>query len=158
MPNTKEISIGQLATRTGLAVSAIRYYEAQGLVTSNRNAGGQRRFSRATIRRLSYIIMLQKFGFTIARIRDTLAILPNARTPTPKDWGRLAQNLRQDLDAKIASLEAMRDTLDGCIGCGCLSMTSCKLYNPDDQAQSLGSGPRFLLGDAPSDLRSDPKT
>lgn len=148
---SKELAIGQLAGRTGLAVSAIRYYEAQGLITSERNAGGQRRFARATIRRLSFVMMLQQFGFTIARIRETLEVLPDKRTPTPKDWSRLAKKLRLELNEKIATLESMRDRLDGCIGCGCLSMKTCALYNPDDRARTLGTGPRYLLGDRPKD-------
>ena len=141
-----ELSIGQIAQRTGLAVSAIRYYEAQGLVRAERNAGGQRRFARATLRRISFVIAAQKFGFSIARIRELLDGLPDNRTPTPQDWAEIAADFRVDLDARIAALEDLRDNLDGCIGCGCLSMKKCKLYNPGDEASREGSGPRVLRG------------
>lgn len=142
------ISIGALAARTGLAVSAIRYYEAQGLVTPWRNAGGQRRFHRADIRRLSFVMVAQKFGFTLTEIRELLARLPGGRTPTPADWKALSATFRDRLDARIATLERLRDDLDGCIGCGCLSLPNCKLYNPDDRAGAEGPGPRFLMQDA----------
>jgi len=144
------LSIGQLAARTGLSVSAIRYYEAEGLIAPDRNAGGQRRFERADIRRLSFILIAQRFGFTLARIREVLTALPNARTPTPADWRNMAHGFRTDLDAQIAALQKMRDDLDGCIGCGCLSLPSCALWNAGDSAASKGKGPRYLLGDAPS--------
>jgi MerR family redox-sensitive transcriptional activator SoxR len=131
------LSIGALAARTGLAVSAIRYYEDQGLVSPWRNAGGQRRFSRADIRRLSFVMIAQQFGVSLAEIRDLLAELPDARTPTPADWRRISQRFRARLDRRIATLERLRDDLDGCIGCGCLSLPRCKLYNPDDRDPSL---------------------
>ena len=145
------LSIGQLATRTGLNVSAIRYYEKEGLIRSERNAGGQRRFLRADIRRLSFILIAQKFGFSLARIRETLRTLPEERTPTPADWRGLAEEIRGDLDERIAALENMRDRLDGCIGCGCLSLPSCGLWNAHDSAAKMGTGPRYLMGDAPPD-------
>lgn len=144
------LSIGQLATRTGLSVSAIRYYETEGLIAPDRNAGGQRRFHRADIRRLSFILIAQRFGFTLARIREVLASLPGGRTPTPADWRAMGDVFRTDLDARIAALQKMRDDLDGCIGCGCLSLPSCALWNAGDCAASKGNGPRYLLGDAPS--------
>lgn len=140
------ISIGALAARTGLAVSAIRYYEAQELVTPWRNPGGQRRFHRADIRRLSFVMVAQKFGFALGEIRDLLARLPGGRTPTPADWKALSAEFRDRLEARIATLERLRDDLDGCIGCGCLSLPNCKLYNPDDRAGAEGPGPRFLIG------------
>ena len=148
----KEISIGYLARRTGLAVSAIRYYEERGLVKPERNAGGQRRFRRSDIRRLSFVAITQKFGFPLARIADLLAGLPDGRTPTVRDWARMSALFRNDLNARIAALETMRDKLDGCIGCGCLSLTKCALYNPADTANIHGPGARYLLGDeaAPS--------
>ena len=149
MPPERGLSIGALASRTGLAVSAIRYYEAQGLIAPERNAGGQRRFARADIRRLSFIQIAQQFGVTLAEIRDTLAALPQARTPTKADWARISVGLRDRLDARIATLTRLRDNLDGCIGCGCLSLETCALYNPGDRAAALGAGPRFLLGDTP---------
>lgn len=143
------LSIGFLADRTGLAVSAIRYYETQGLLTPWRNAGGQRRFERADIRRLSFILIAQKFGFTLPEIRDQLASLPKGRTPTKSDWATLSRGFRAHLDARIAAMETLRDDLDGCIGCGCLSLPNCKLYNRDDAAAEMGAGPRYLLGDSP---------
>ncbi|NIZ12471.1 redox-sensitive transcriptional activator SoxR [Phaeobacter sp. HF9A] len=143
------LSIGFLAERTGLAVSAIRYYEAQGLLEPWRNAGGQRRFHRADIRRLSFVMIAQKFGFTLPEIRDQLQRLPNGRTPTKEDWTRLSQQFRAHLDARIKMLEKLRDDLDGCIGCGCLSLPSCALYNPADKAAKKGAGPRYLMGDSP---------
>lgn len=145
------LSIGALADRTGLAVSAIRYYEAQGLIAPWRNAGGQRRFQRADIRRLSFVMIAQKFDFTLPRIRQMLAELPHNRTPTPEDWAKIGETLREDLDARIASLTKLRDNLDGCIGCGCLSLPKCALYNPADTAQEKGKGPRYLMGDSPPD-------
>lgn len=152
MNQRREVSIGQMARRTGLAVSAIRYYEEQGLVTSQRNAGGHRRFRKVDIRRLSFVIIAQKFGFTLPRIRDLLATIPDGRTPNEADWARLANGFREDINARINTLEQMRDNLDGCIGCGCLSMKKCALYNPQDGAQALGSGPRYLMGDTSRDI------
>ena len=149
MPASHGLSIGYLAERTGLAVSAIRYYEAQGLLEPWRNAGGQRRFHRADIRRLSFIMIAQRFGFTLPEIRDQLQSLPNKRTPTKDDWSRLSAGFRTHLDARIATLEKLRDDLDGCIGCGCLSLPTCALYNADDRAAKNGQGPRYLMGDRP---------
>lgn len=148
MQRKHEISIGYLARRTGLAVSAIRYYEELGLVTSERNAGGQRRFLRSDIRRLSFVLIAQKFGFSLARIRALLSTLPQGRTPTPQDWSGLSNVFRDELNAQIDALTLMRDKLDGCIGCGCLSLENCALYNPDDAARAHGAGPRYLLGDS----------
>jgi MerR family redox-sensitive transcriptional activator SoxR len=149
MPQSAGISIGYLADRTGLAVSAIRYYEAQGLVEPWRNAGGQRRFHRADIRRLSFIMIAQQFGFSLPQIRGFLRDLPNGRTPNKQDWAALSQEFRDLLDQRIETLVKLRDNLDGCIGCGCLSLSSCKLYNPDDRAAAKGKGPRYLMGDSP---------
>jgi len=143
------LPIGYLAQRTGLAVSAIRYYEDQGLIAAWRNPGGQRRFEKADIRRLSFVMIAQKLGFSIAEIRAQLALLPKRRTPTAADWRRISTMFRADLDARIATLERLRDDLDGCIGCGCLSLDRCRLYNPDDRAAAKGQGPRYLLGDRP---------
>jgi len=143
------LSIGQLASRTGLAVSAIRYYETQGLIEPLRNAGGQRRFMRADIRRLSFVQIAQQFGFSIARIRALLDELPQGRAPNEKDWARIGQVFRIDLDRRIETLKTLRDDLDGCIGCGCLSMKKCALYNPDDRIAAKGAGPRYLMGDRP---------
>ncbi len=144
------LGIGQLASRTGLAVSAIRYYETQGLIEPLRNAGGQRRFMRADIRRLSFVQIAQQFGFSIARIRALLDELPQGRAPNEKDWARIGQVFRADLDQRIETLEKLRDNLDGCIGCGCLSMKKCALYNPEDRVAAKGAGPRYLMGDRPN--------
>lgn len=143
------LSIGALAKRTGLAVSAIRYYEAQGLINPWRNAGGQRRFARADLRRLSFVMIAQQFGFTLPQIRAQLDGLPNGRTPTKTDWGAISAGFRDSLDARIQTLTKLRDNLDGCIGCGCLSLEACALYNPQDAAAKAGQGPRYLMGDAP---------
>lgn len=147
----KTISIGTLARRTGVAVSALRFYEEKGLVFPERNAGGQRRFLKADIRRVSFILIAQNFGFTLPQIAKTLSALPEGRTPTKADWTAISANFRTVLDAKIETLTQLRNNLDGCIGCGCLSLDKCKLYNPDDRAASLGAGPRYLMGDRPSD-------
>ncbi|MEQ3630929.1 MAG: redox-sensitive transcriptional activator SoxR, partial [Sulfitobacter sp.] len=140
------LSIGALAKRTGLAVSAIRYYEAQGLISPWRNAGGQRRFDRADLRRLSFVMIAQQFGFTLPQIKAELDRLPGGRTPTKADWTRISEGFRAALDARIATLNRLRDNLDGCIGCGCLSLEACALYNPIDQAGEKGPGPRYLMG------------
>ena len=149
MAVSEGLAIGALAKRTGLAVSAIRYYEAQGLIAPWRNAGGQRRYQRADIRRLSFIMIAQQFGLSLPEIRKVLTDLPGHRTPTPQDWKDISVKLRAHLDQRIAALTRLRDNLDGCIGCGCLSLPECALYNPDDRAKSKGSGPRYLMGDAP---------
>ena len=143
------LSIGALARRTGLAVSAIRYYEAQGLIRPWRNAGGQRRFERADLRRLSFVMIAQQFGFTLPQIKAELDRLPGGRTPTKADWTRISEGFRAALDSRIATLTKLRDNLDGCIGCGCLSLETCALYNPLDQAGQKGQGPRYLMGDRP---------
>jgi len=144
MHRTDLLAIGELAARTGLSVSAIRFYEARGLVAALRNAGGQRRFARSDIRRLSFIRIAQQLGFTICEIGAELARLPDGRTPTQKDWARISASFRRRIDARIAALTDMRDKLDGCIGCGCLSLKRCTLYNPQDRLAAEGSGPRLL--------------
>jgi MerR family redox-sensitive transcriptional activator SoxR len=144
------LSIGALAARTGLAVSAIRYYEAQGLIRPWRNAGGQRRFERADLRRLSFVMIAQQFGFTLPQIKQELDRLPGGRTPTKADWAKISEGFRTALDARIATLTKLRDNLDGCIGCGCLSLEACALYNPTDRAAKHGQGPRYLMGDSPA--------
>ena len=149
MAASEGLAIGALARRTGLAVSAIRYYEAQGLIAPWRNAGGQRRYQRADIRRLSFVMIAQQFGLTLPEIREVLSGLPGNRTPTPQDWKNISAGLRAHLDQRIDTLVKLRDNLDGCIGCGCLSLPKCALYNPDDRAKSYGSGPRYLMGDTP---------
>ena len=144
MHKTDMLPIGELAARTGLSVSAIRFYEARGLVSALRNAGGQRRFMRSDIRRLSFIMVAQQLGFTIAEIGGHLATLPQGRTPTQKDWARISRVFRRRLDERIAAMTQMREKLDACIGCGCLSLRRCALYNPQDRLASQGAGPQLL--------------
>lgn len=141
------VSIGDLAQRTGLSVSAIRFYEARGLVEPFRSSGGQRRFLRSDIRRLSFIRIAQQLGLSIEGIATELAKLPQGRTPNAKDWASIATAMRTLLDERIAQLSRTRDLLDGCIGCGCLSLKKCALYNPGDRAAAGGAGPRYVLGD-----------
>jgi len=138
--------IGDIAARTGLSVSAIRFYEGKGLIAPVRSPGGQRRFRRADIRRLSFIRIAQQLGLSIETIGEELAKLPSGRTPTAADWAQISRSIRASLDAQIETLQRTRDRLDGCIGCGCLSLKKCALYNRDDAAALTGAGPRFLLG------------
>lgn len=144
------LPIGRLAQRTGLAVTAVRFYEDKGLITSLRNASGHRQFERSTIRRLSFIRVAQNLGFSLAEIHEQLMSLPEGRTPTEKDWSRLSRGFAKVIDARIEGLQQLRQKLDQCIGCGCLSLKRCALYNKDDEASLLGSGPRYLLGDSPN--------
>ena len=140
------IPIGALAKRTGLAVSAIRFYESKGLLTSLRTAGNQRRFLRSDIRRLSFILIAQRLGLGLVEIEQALATLPQGRTPTLSEWQRISRSLRGELDARINLLTRTRAKLDECIGCGCLSLDRCRLYNKDDRAGVAGAvGPRFVL-------------
>jgi MerR family redox-sensitive transcriptional activator SoxR len=137
------ISIGELAARTGVAVSAIRFYEAKGLIAALRTSGNQRRFLRADIRRVSFVLIAQGLGLTLDEIAAELARLPGTRTPNAADWARISKSLRDRIDARIAALERTRANLDGCIGCGCLSLKRCALYNPADRAAREGAGPRY---------------
>lgn len=141
------LPIGDLARRTGLSVSAIRFYEERGLVESIRTSGNQRRFLRSDIRRLSFILIAQQLGLALSEIEAELAKLPHGRTPTAKDWQEISQSIRGQLDTRIAQLERTRDKLDGCIGCGCLSLKHCELYNRDDHLAAQGPGPRQVMGD-----------
>ena len=145
MNKPNQLSIGEVARRTGLSVSAIRFYESRGLVSAGRNSGGQRRFARSDIRRLSFVIIAQQMGFSIERIADALAPLPVHRAPTKNEWGIMAKGFHADLDQRIGILTRLRDKLDGCIGCGCLSLDSCELYNPEDRAAAAGPGPRNVI-------------
>lgn len=140
-----ELTIGALSERAGVAASALRFYEAEGLIHATRTEGGQRRFTRDTLRRVSFIRVAQQVGLRLDEIRVALESLPEHRTPTAKDWERLSASWRPRLDAQIALLERLRDRLGGCIGCGCLSLRFCKLLNPDDQAGQRGPGPRHIL-------------
>ncbi len=144
-----EITITTLGRRTGLAASALRFYEERGLLHAARTRGGSRRFRRSDIRRVSFIRILQQFGFSLSRIGEVLAGLPDHRTPTEADWRGIGEGLRDEIDARIATLEKMRDSLDGCIGCGCLSLKRCALYNPKDKAGTNGPGARYLMGERP---------
>ncbi|WP_370189043.1 redox-sensitive transcriptional activator SoxR [Qipengyuania sp.] len=138
------LTIGDLARRTGLSTSAIRFYEDKGLIESFRTAGNQRRFLRSDIRRLSFILIVQKLGLSLEEIGEHLRSLPKGRTPSSFDWWKISEAIRESLDRRIEQLRALRDNLDGCIGCGCLSLKTCKLYNPDDIAAEGGPGPRVL--------------
>ena len=142
-----ELTIGAVSERTGVAASALRFYEAEGLIHSTRSSGGQRRYVRDTLRRVSFVRVAQQVGLSLDEIRTALASLPDNRTPTAKDWERLSLSWRPRIDQQIAMLERLRDRLHGCIGCGCLSLGFCKLLNPDDQAGQRGPGPRYILDD-----------
>ncbi|HVJ01494.1 MAG TPA: redox-sensitive transcriptional activator SoxR [Sphingomonas sp.] len=139
------LTIGDLASRTGLSVSAVRFYERKGLVHPIRTSGNQRRFLRSDIRRLSFALIAQQLGFTLPQIAAELAKLPEARAPTAADWQRISANFRKVIEQRVAQLQRTLDDLDGCIGCGCLSLKKCALYNPDDRAGLNGAGPRFIL-------------
>ena len=147
MTGPESISIGTLADRTGVATSALRFYEAEGLIHATRSTGGQRRYHRDVIRRVSFIRIAQEVGLSLHEIREALHSLPDTRTPTQRDWHRLSTSWRPRLDAQIAMLERLRDRLDGCIGCGCLTLKVCALYNPDDLAAARGAGPHYILGE-----------
>jgi MerR family transcriptional regulator, redox-sensitive transcriptional activator SoxR len=155
MASSSTLSIGELARRTGLSVSAIRFYEARGLVRAVRTAGNQRRFMRADIRRLSFALIAQQLGLTLSEIEAELATLPHGQAPTLAEWRAIGARMRGALAAKIALLQRTQERLDGCIGCGCLSLDRCALYNPNDRAARAGPGPRFLLGDQASDFEDD---
>ncbi len=141
------LTIGELADRSGAAPSALRFYESKGLLTSERTSGGHRAYERAALRRVAFIRAAQRVGLSLSEIRAALEMLPSKRTPTASDWAQLSARWRSMLDQRIAELQRLRDELDNCIGCGCLSLTKCKLYNPGDRAATLGSGPRYLWGD-----------
>jgi MerR family redox-sensitive transcriptional activator SoxR len=141
------LTIGEVARRSGHATSAIRFYDAEGLIRSVRTAGGHRLFPRHTLRRLAFIGSAQRVGLTLDEISRALATLPADRAPTKAQWARLSATWRARLDEEIAALEQLRDDLTSCIGCGCLSLQTCRLYNPGDAAAARGAGPRYLLGD-----------
>lgn len=143
------LTISEVAARSGVAPSALRFYEAKGLISSHRTSGNQRRFERAILRRVAVIRAGQRVGIPLATIGEALGTLPENRTPTKRDWERLSRQWRQDLDARIAELELLRKRLASCIGCGCLSLTNCALFNPADRAARRGPGPRYLMGDKP---------
>ncbi len=144
---TELLTIGEIAERTGVATSALRFYESKGLVTSSRTDGNQRRFDRSAIRVISIIRAAQAVGISLDEIAGALAELPKGRTPTRADWAKMSRRWRDRLDAQINELAALREDLTDCIGCGCLSLKSCALYNPKDWASKNGAGPRYLMGD-----------
>jgi MerR family transcriptional regulator, redox-sensitive transcriptional activator SoxR len=139
-----ELTIGELAARSGVAASALRFYESEGLITSRRTSGNQRRYDRVTLRRIAVIQAGKAAGVPLGQIREALATLPSERTPTRRDWQRLSRAWRDDLDRRIATLEGLRSRLSTCIGCGCLSLKTCALLNPDDEAGEIGAGAHYL--------------
>jgi len=143
------LTIGDVARRSGVAASALRFYEERGLITSERAGGGQRRFPRHVLRAIAFIVFAQRIGLTLDEIAVELAKLPRNRAPTGQDWQRLSAAWTSRIDARIAELERLRAGLTQCIGCGCLSLTRCQLSNPGDRAARLGPGPRYWLGDRP---------
>jgi MerR family transcriptional regulator, redox-sensitive transcriptional activator SoxR len=138
------LTVGEVAQRSGFAPSALRYYEREGLLSATRTAGGQRRYERHVLRRLAFIRAARNIGLSLEEVRDALASLPGGRTPTVADWARVSRSWRTRLDEEIAALEALRDGLDGCIGCGCLSLKRCRIYNPEDWLAVRGPGARRL--------------
>ncbi len=147
----KSLTIGDLADRSGVRTSALRFYESRGLISSQRTAGNQRRYARETLRRVAVIRAAQILGLSLEEIENALSQLPEARTPNRRDWERLSGTWQGLLDGRIAELVALRDRLSGCIGCGCLSLETCSLLNPDDRAANRGAGARYLVGDNPND-------
>src|SRR5262245_30338990 len=143
MQNAQDaLTIGELAARSGVPTSALRFYERLGLITADRTAGNQRRYARAMLRRVSFIRIAQRVGLSLDEIAEPLATLPSGRTPTKADWARLSARWRTRLDEQMALLERLRDRLTGCIGCGCLSLRRCQIVNPDDELTAEGPGPR----------------
>ena len=134
------LTVGEVAERSGFAPSALRFYEREGLVTATRTAGGQRRYERSVLRRLAFVRAARNIGLSLEEIKESLASLPDGRTPTVADWARVSRGWRARLDAEIAALQALRDDLEGCIGCGCLSLKRCRIYNPEDQLSQSGPG------------------
>lgn len=148
------LTIGEMAVRSGVAPSALRYYERLGLIRSNRTGGNQRRYDRSELRRVAFVRIAQQVGVSLEEISAALAELPEHRTPTRADWARLSARWRARLDERIILLQRLRDNLTGCIGCGCLSLSRCRLGNPGDLLAAEGPGPRTLLrGTAPTGTR-----
>lgn len=145
METTREFSVGQLAARSGVAVSALHFYEREGLISARRTSGNQRRYPRETLRRVAFIRISHRVGIPLATIREALATLPDGRTPTKTDWERLSKHWHDDLSHRIDELTRLRDNLTDCIGCGCLSMASCALANPHDALGTTGAGPRRVF-------------
>ena len=143
----RSLTIGEVAERSGVATSALRFYEDRGLIASERTPAGHRRYPRAVIRRVAFIVFAQRVGLTLAEVAEALAKLPSDRVPERADWARLSRSWRARLDERIAELERLKSGLTECIGCGCLSLDRCRLANPGDRAGGLGPGPRYLMGD-----------
>lgn len=141
----QQLTVGELSERTGVAPSALRFYEVEHLIHATRSAGGQRRYARETLRRVSFIRVAKEVGLSLEEIHSALASLPDNRTPNEKDWTALSASWRPRIDAQIALLERLRDRLDTCIGCGCLSLRVCQLVNANDAAGERGPGPRYVL-------------
>ena len=152
VPTSDLLPIGDVSARSGFAASALRYYEREGLITSTRSPGGQRQFRRSVLRRLAFVRAAQSVGLSLDEVRDALATLPESRTPTRADWARLSRTWRGRLDEQIAALEALREGLTSCIGCGCLSLRRCAISNPADVAATRGTGAVYL----PRPLTADP--
>lgn len=140
----EQLTVGEIAERSGFATSALRFYEKAGLIQAERSAGGQRRFHRNTLRRLAFIRAARHVGLSLDEIRQSFEDLPSSRTPTKADWTRISMHWRDRLDSEISALVALRDGLDSCIGCGCLSLQSCRMSNPNDVAATIGAGAGFL--------------
>lgn len=153
---SQHLTIGELARRAGVATSALRYYEQLGLISSQRTAGGQRRYTRATLRRVAFVRAAQQVGLSLDEARAALGRLPEGRTPTKADWNQVSATWIHRIDERIAELERLRTRLDSCVGCGCLSLRTCGLYNPGDTASARGAGARWLLGDTPPSGAKDP--
>lgn len=143
------LTVGEVAARTGVAASALRFYEDRGLISADRADSGHRRYSRATIRRVAFIVFAQRMGLSLEEIRAELARLPTGRPPTGDDWARLSESWAERLSAEIAALERLKRGLTDCIGCGCLSLARCHILNPGDRVAALGAGPRYWMGDEP---------
>lgn len=140
----EDLSVGEVAARAGVPVSTLHFYESKGLIRSTRTRGNQRRYPRSVLRRVAIIKVAQRTGIPLREIREALSLLPQECTPTTEDWRRLSERWRTNLDARITMLTRLRDQLDGCIGCGCLSMSACPLRNPGDRLSEQGPGPRLL--------------
>lgn len=152
------LTIGEIARRAGVASSTLRFYESIGLIWSERSAGNQRRYRREMLRRIAFVRITQQLGVELADIQRALSSLPGRRTPTKQDWRRLSTAWRSRLDERVALLTRMRDNLASCIGCGCLSLRSCPVYNPGDAVSVRGPGARYLLGDKPAEFAKTPAT
>jgi MerR family transcriptional regulator, redox-sensitive transcriptional activator SoxR len=145
------LTIGEVSRRSGVAASALRFYEERGMITSERAGSGHRRYPRPVLRRVAFIVFAQRIGLSLDEIGSELTKLPSDRAPTRRDWSRLSSDWSARIDQRIAELERLKDGLTSCIGCGCLSLDRCKLANPDDRAARFGSGPRYWSGDRPLD-------